>query len=70
MANMSYCMWENTSADLNQLIADVGETLDEANPSFSEWLESKNEYERRYVRKVIKNCRELIELFEQLEEYE
>lgn len=70
MANMSYCMWENTNADIVQLQNDIMESMDEANPSFSDWLESKNQYEKLYVARVIKNARELIELYEQFQEYE
>lgn len=70
MANMSYCMWENTNSDLVQLYNDIGEAMDEENPSFADWLKSKNEYERAAVARVIQNCRELIEQYEQFQEYE
>lgn len=70
MANMSYCMWENTNSDLVQLYNDIGEAMDEENPSFNEWLASKNSDERAAVARVIQNCRELIEQYEQFKEYE
>lgn len=70
MPSMSYCMWENTNTELSQLHNDMAEAMDEDNPSFKDWLASKNSDERYAVARVIQNCRELIELYEQFKEYE
>lgn len=65
MANMSYCMWENTSRDLGQLVDDVNEALEDG-LSLEQFLEDKNEYERDAVQYVLNKCRKLLDLHAEL----
>ncbi len=70
MANMSYCMWENTFHDLDQLIDDLGEAIGADEPSIKDFLHSKNETERVYIGRVLEAATELLRLYEQLEQYD
>jgi endonuclease III len=63
-------MWENTYNDIQQLIDDVADAIDADEPSIKEFMHSKNNTERDHVKYVIEACHELIELFEQLEQYD
>jgi hypothetical protein len=57
MANMSYCRFENTYADLK----DCYDALSDS--SVEELEENANEYEKKYIKKLIKLCRQIADGF-------
>lgn len=63
MSSMSYCAFENTAGDLQQLLNIVSDynTLEDLLESCS------SEYERGGVRNVINICRELVDEFDRIE---
>lgn len=65
MSNMSYCRFENTYNDLK----DCYEALGEVN-NLEELEKSANEYEKPYIRKLIKLCARIAADYEQNEEDE
>ena len=60
--NMSYCMFENTMAALNQCSGAIEEALDNDEP-----LEL-NQYEHRPFNEMYEMCRSIMNLLEQHEE--
>lgn len=58
MPNMSYCRFENTFKDLE----DCYDALQEAEDLTSLIIES-NQYERQYIKKLIRLCTEISEEF-------
>lgn len=64
MPNMSYCKFENTFKDL----AECQDALANAN-SVNDLIEKSNEYEKPYIKRLIKLCREIADDFdEQIED--
>ena len=61
MPSMSYCAFENTSGELDQLVDMLERALDDGEPL------DLNEYEQRAFENTPSKLRELLEL---LEEYE
>ena len=71
--NMSYCMYENTSVDLNQVVAD----LEERAQSFSGLTEEVDEFnrnddrlsnsERRAAQRLYDLCLRYVELMDEVE---
>ena len=58
---MSYCRFENTSND----ISDCMEAMDEVNCDMEALLESaSSEHEARGMKRFVKLCREVAEIFE------
>ena len=55
---MSYCRFENTFGDLR----DCQEALEEAG-SIEEVEKDANEYEKRYIRKLVALCRDIAEAY-------
>ena len=68
MANMSYCMFENTAGDMSQLV----HRLDEVD-TLAELFKGMSHYEREGVKRVLRLSREIDEklstLFEDADEY-
>ena len=58
MANMSYCRFENTYIDLK----DCYNALCQAG-SIEEIEEKANEYEKKYIRKLVELCKEIVSDF-------
>lgn len=56
MANMSYCMFENTAGDMNQLNHRLNEV-----DTLEDLFEDMSEYERNAVKRVFKLSREISE---------
>lgn len=48
MANMSYCMWDNTANDLAQCFNSISEVN-----NFAEWFENLSSYEQQGFRNVM-----------------
>lgn len=70
MANMSYCIYENTVADMCEVRADLIEAA-ESGLSMAQFLERlSSDYERRAVREMIGLLQDLSESFEQLQNNE
>ena len=65
MANMTHCRFENTYQDLK----DCQEALDEAG-GIEEVQAEANQYERKYVRKLVALCREIADEYGQGEDEE
>ena len=55
MGNMSYCRFENTYADLQECY----DSLSEAG-SIKEVEENANQYEKKYIRKLVELCKEIV----------
>jgi len=65
MSNMAHCMFENTTNDL----LDCQEQLQEKGVKFLQ--ENANQYERKYIKHLVKVCMEIAEEFgEDIEEDE
>lgn len=58
--NMSYCAIENTTEDVQQLIKLIIEGGDD-------YIDGLNEYERASIPKLLKCCKQILELLEGLE---
>lgn len=65
MANMSYCMCENTSLDLNQVIQAMSE-----NDCLADFLEGMGRDERRGFNRLADLCEQFLELKANLESYD
>lgn len=65
MANMSYCMCENTSTDLNQVINAMGE-----NDCLADFLEDMGRHELRGFNRLADLCEQFLELKANLEAYD
>ncbi len=63
MANMSYCRFENTYKDLQECY----NALIEAG-GIEEVEETANKYERKYVRKLVQLCKDIVSDFSDEEE--
>lgn len=59
MANMTYCMFENTAGDL----ADVVARLQEEDPR--ELVEDLNEYELQGLREIVQLCWAVVQMAEE-----
>ena len=55
MANMSYCRFENTYGDLQECY----DALTEAG-SIKEVEENANKYEKKYIRKLVELCKDIV----------
>ena len=70
MASMSYCAFENTAIDMKQCVGIMADAVDEGT-GLGEFLkELSSSDERRAVKRLVQHARALIELYEQLEDYE
>ncbi len=58
MANMSYCRFENTFRDLQDCYNALGEA-----GSIEDVENEANEYEKKFVRKLVKLCKEIADDF-------
>ena len=58
MSNMSYCRFENTYKDLQ----DCYDALSEAG-SIEEVEKNANEYEKKYIRKMVELCKDIASEF-------
>ena len=65
MANMSYCRFENTYGDLQECY----DALTEAG-SIKEVEENANQYEKKYIRKLVELCKDIAADFGDEEEEE
>lgn len=63
MSNMSHCRFENTYVDLQ----DCYDALTEAG-SIKEVEGNANQYEKKYIRKLVKLCKDIVADFEEEEE--
>lgn len=60
MANMSYCAFENTAEDIQQLL-NIMQGAAEDDMNLSEFIASRgSEYERRAVQRVLDLCEQLL----------
>ena len=55
MSNMSYCQFENTYGDLEDCYAALGES------GIEELEENANQYEKKYIRKLIQLCKDIVD---------
>ena len=62
MGNMSYCRFENTYADLQ----DCYDALEDAG-SITELEENASEHEKRYIRKLVQLCRDIVTLADEID---
>jgi hypothetical protein len=61
---MSYCMWENATQTLQQLVNDLEETYD----SLQQYTQDRSsEEESRSIKRVRKQCEKIVELLEDME---
>lgn len=58
MGNMSYCRFENTHKDL----LDCQEAL-QGYGSLQEAFEEVNQYEKRYVKRLVELCKDIVDEF-------
>ncbi len=67
MANMSYCIFENTSNDLSQCIGELQDAVDNgvSTTDFKNNLSSS--YERAGFESLVEQCRSLLELIEAMD---
>lgn len=63
MPNMSYCRFENTYSDLR----DCYDALSEAG-SIEEIENDANQYEKKYIRKLVELCKDIVADFGEDEE--
>lgn len=67
---MTYCMWQNTNQDLQQLVNDLQDALDDGIP-LSAYVEERGSVdERQAVRRVRSKCQELLDILGTMEAYE
>lgn len=66
MASMSYCVFQNTSIDMAQCVGQMSEAVDDG-MSLEGFIADRSRDEGSYVTRLVKQARELIELYEQLE---
>ena len=70
MANMSYCMFENTAQDLRQIRDELREAIDNGE-SLKTFIGSRSsQYEKKAVTHINEYCKELLYLFETLKDAE
>ena len=60
MGNMSHCRFENTYKDL----LDCQEAL-QGYGSLQEAFEEVNQYEKRYVKRLVELCKDIVDEFEE-----
>ena len=70
MASMSYCAFENTAIDMKQCVGIMADAVDEGTGLGDFLKERSSSNERWAVKQLVQHARELIELYEQLENYE
>ena len=58
MGNMSYCRFENTY----RYLQDCYDALSEAG-SIKEVEETANQYEKKYIRKLVELCKDIVDYF-------
>lgn len=64
MTNMSYCRFENTSEDITDCI----EALEENDWDLEDMMDrASSEYEARAMKRFVRLCREVAEMFEAAE---
>lgn len=66
--NMSYCMCENTSAALNQVMDAMNEASEDGREGADRFISELNSYERDAYTHLLVQCREFIELANELNE--
>jgi len=64
--NMSYCMYQNTSLNLSQCLNDLEERS--CNNGKNECGEKLSSDEKRALKKLVSQCQDLIDCFEEDEE--
>lgn len=63
--SMSYCMWENATQTLQQLIYDLEETYD----SLQQYTQERSsDEERQSIKRVKRQCEKIVELLEEMEQ--
>lgn len=62
--NMSYCAFENTSADLDQCVDKLNELIDDGCETLTDFSEALNEYEFRGLKRLMSAARELLDIAE------
>ena len=69
MANMEYCAFENTAADLQQCLSMLDEA-DNEDLTLEEFIASRSsDYERAGVRRVIQLAQDILDLAEAMERF-
>lgn len=66
MANMSYCMWENTSKDMYDTIDKIQQYLDMQTPQLIE--ESPSRYEINALIEVLNASRQIVDMETDIED--
>jgi len=66
MANMSYCAFENTSKDIDQLISIVEEAMEDG-VSFPEFVDRMSAPEKRAFLRIHEKMSDLIDLMDNYE---
>jgi len=66
MANMSYCMWENTSKDMYDTIDKIQQYLDMQTPQLIE--ESPSRYEINALIEVLNAARQIVDMETDIED--
>ena len=68
--NMTYCMWQNTNLDLQQIIYDLQDALDNDIP-LSAYTEERSSIDERYaIEGVRRTCQELLDIIGTMEAIE
>lgn len=68
--NMTYCMWQNTNQDLQQLVNDLQDALDDGIP-LSAYIEERGSVDERYaIKGVRRKCQELLDILGTMEAIE
>ena len=68
--NMTYCMFENTTLAIDQIVGILSETLDGGPEAIVEFKKGMSREELRYYRYIMDSASKLIESLEMLEEVE
>ena len=69
MANMSYCQFENTVADMQQCFDTLAEAVDNG-LSYNQFIERRSDYEKRALNKIVDLLLNMQEAFDQLNDNE
>ena len=68
MANMSYCQFENTRADLRQCLASLAEAADDQ-LTLAEFISQRSsDYEAQSVMQMYHACKKFVELCDDMSE--
>lgn len=66
--NMSYCMFENTTAAIDQLVDHMSEALDGGPQACREFLSDMSREELRHYHAMYDLCKDFLQRMEELEE--